>query len=183
MDMLNPPGEDNESPITIRPRRAGNQLCFADLRPTNKHALSRITRARFISHFKAFADALGKNDAAAVPANFTKDATLVTPYGPFWGQDIGYWYADLFKGVQSSNNLFTVDEDSPHTLGSAGDELWATGKWSQTLKGQNGSVEVKGYWSAIAILQGDDWKFRMLCYNLTLGPAATASPTTTPSNQ
>ena len=70
-----------------------------------------------------------------------------------------------------------------HALGTAGNELWATGKWSQTLKGQNGSIEVKGYWSAIDILEGDDWKFRMLCYNLTLVPTATPSQTASPSSQ
>ena len=42
-------------------------------------------RERVISRFKAFTDALAKKDAAAVAANFTKDATLVTPYGPVWG--------------------------------------------------------------------------------------------------
>jgi ketosteroid isomerase-like protein len=141
-------------------------------------------RERVISRFKAFTDALAKKDAAAVAANFTKDATLVTPYGPVWGrQDIAYWYVDMTKDVQSSNNLFTVDEDSPHALGTAGNELWATGKWSQTLKGQNGSIEVKGYWSAIDILEGDDWKFWMLCYNLTLVPTATPSQTASPSSQ
>jgi ketosteroid isomerase-like protein len=141
-------------------------------------------RERVISRFKAFTDALARKDAAAVAASFTKDATLVTPYGPVWGrQDIAYWYVDLTKDVQSSNTLFTVDEDSPHTLGTAGNELWATGKWSQTLKGQNGSIEVKGYWSAIDILEGDDWKFRMLCYNVTLVPAVTPSPTASPSTQ
>ena len=141
-------------------------------------------RERVISRFKAFTDALAKKDAAAVAANFTKDAILVTPYGPVSGrQDIAYWYVDLIKDVQSSNNVFTVNEDSPHSLCSAGNELWATGKWNQTLKGQNGSIEVNGYWSAIDILDGDDWKFRMLCYNLTLVPNGKPSPTASPSSQ
>ena len=102
----------------------------------------------------------------------------MTPYGQFWGrQAIERWYAELFKDVQSSNDLVTVDEDSPHTLGTAGNELWATGKWSQKLKGRNGSIEVKGYWSAIDILEGDDWNIRMLCPNVTSAPTGTASPT------
>jgi hypothetical protein len=50
-------------------------------------------RERVISRFKAFIDALTKKDAAAVGANFTKDAIVVTPYGPVSGrQDIAYWY-------------------------------------------------------------------------------------------
>ena len=141
-------------------------------------------RERVISRFKAFTDALAKKDAAAVAANFTKDATLVTPYGPVWGrQDIAYWYVDMTKDVQSSNNLFTVDEDSPHTLCTAGNELWATGTWSQTLIGQNRSTEVKGYWSAVGIREGDDWNIRMLCFNVASAPAATASPTASPTSQ
>ena len=141
-------------------------------------------RERVISRFKAFTDALAKKDAAAVAANFTKDATLVTPYGPVWGrQDIAYWYVDMTKDVQSSNNLFTVDEDSPHALGTAGNELWATGKWSQTLKGHKGSTEVKGYWSAIAALEGDDCNIRMLSLNVISVPSPTALPTASPSSQ
>jgi hypothetical protein len=109
---------------------------------------------------------------------------LLTQYGRFGGrQAIEQWYAELFKEVQSSNNLITVDEDSPHTLGTAGNELWVTGKWSQTIKGQNGSTEVKGSWSAIDTREGDDWKIRMLTTNVTSAPAATPSPTAIPSSQ
>jgi hypothetical protein len=40
-------------------------------------------------------------------------------------------------------------------IGTAGNEMWATGKWSVTVKGQNfGPVESKGYWSVIRT--GDD---------------------------
>src|SRR5262249_25790783 len=107
-------------------------------------------RKRIISSFKALTDASDKNDAAAIAACFTEDGVLVTGFGRFWGrQAIEQWYAELFKEVQSSNNLFTVDGDSPHTRGTAGNELWATGKWSQTIKGRSGSTEVKGTWSAI----------------------------------
>ena len=141
-------------------------------------------RERLISRFKALTDALDKNDAAAVAANFTENGILVTSYGQFWGrQAIEHWYAELFKDVQSSNNLVTVDEDSPYTPCTAGNELWATGKWSQTLKGPNGFTEVKGYWSAIAILEGEDWNIQMLCPNVTSAPAATPSATASPSAQ
>jgi len=82
---------------------------------------------------------------------------LVTGFGHFLGrQAIEQWYAEEFKEVQSSNNLVTVDEDSPHIRGTAGNELWATGKFSQTIKGRSGSTEVKGVWSAIGIREGDD---------------------------
>ena len=141
-------------------------------------------RERFIPRFKALTDALDKNDAAAMAACFTEDASLMTHYGRLSGREaIEQWYAELFKEVQSSNNLITVDEDSPHTLGTAGNELWGTGNWSQTVKGKNGSTEVKGSWSAIQIREGDDWKIRMLTTNVTSAPAATSSPTASPSSQ
>jgi hypothetical protein len=60
--------------------------------------------------------------------------------------------------------------------------MWETGGWSGTIQGQNfGPVAEKGYWAVIR--EGDDWKIRMLAYNETKAPAATPSPTTTPSNQ
>ena len=52
-------------------------------------------RERFISRFKALSDAFDKNDAAAVAANFTGDAILVTSFGRFLGrQAIEQWYAE-----------------------------------------------------------------------------------------
>jgi hypothetical protein len=41
--LANPPRGNNENPLTICPCRTGNQLCFADLCSTNKHARSTIT--------------------------------------------------------------------------------------------------------------------------------------------
>ena len=140
-------------------------------------------RQLLISRIKAYTDALDKSDAAAVAANFTEDAVLVTPYGTVFGrQGIEQWYADLLKAVQLSNDLFPVDEDSPHILGRAGNELWATGKWSGTVKGQNGSVQAKGYWSAIDIREGKDWKNQILTTNITPPPAAKPSPTASRSS-
>jgi hypothetical protein len=43
-------------------------------------------RERLITRIKAHTDALDKNDAAAVAANFTEDAVLVTDAGPFYGR-------------------------------------------------------------------------------------------------
>ena len=135
-------------------------------------------RELFISTFQTLAGALNKNDAAAVAGCFTQDAFLLTRYGRFSGrQAIEHYYAEVFKEVQSSNNLISIDEDSPHTLGMAGDELLGTGTWSQTVKGQHGSTQVKGSWSAIAeFVKGDDWKIRMLTTNTTSAPAPIALP-------
>jgi uncharacterized protein (TIGR02246 family) len=128
-------------------------------------------------------DALDKNDTAAVAAVFTENGILVTPDGTFSGREaIEKYYEGVFKQVQLSNNLAPVDDDSPHIIGTDGKEMWATGKYSLTVKGQNfGPVEVKGYWSVIR--EGDDWKIRMLAFNSAPPPTATPSPTTTPSSQ
>ena len=130
-------------------------------------------RERVISRFKAFTDALAKKDAAAVAANFTEDGILVTPGGPISGREaIEKHYADDFKqGFHSSNNIATPDADSPHIIGTAGNEIWATGKWSATIQGKDwGPIPATGYWSVIR--EGDDWKIRMLAFNVTPAPAA-----------
>jgi uncharacterized protein (TIGR02246 family) len=128
-------------------------------------------RERLVTRIKAHTDALDKNDAAAVAGNFTENGILVTPDGSIFGREaIEKYYEGVFKQVQLSDNLAPVDEDSPHIIGTAGNEMWATGKYSCTVKGQNfGPVEAKGYWSVIR--EGDDWKIRMLTFNTTPAPA------------
>jgi uncharacterized protein (TIGR02246 family) len=135
------------------------------------------------SIYRVLCRALDKNDAAAVAAVFTENGILVTPDGPFFGREaIEKYYEGVFKQVQLSNNLAPVDDDSPHIIGTDAKEMWASGKYSATVKGQNfGPVEAKGYWSVIR--EGDDWKIRMLTWNEAPKPAATPSPATTPSSQ
>jgi uncharacterized protein (TIGR02246 family) len=139
---------------------------------------------------KKHAEPWNKNDAAAVAALFTEDAVYVTDRGPVNGrQAIEKYFADLFQKMHFSNHLITVDQFSPHIIGTAGDEMWATGERSLTIQDQNfGPVEAKGYWGAIKVREGDDnWKIRMLTFNTPPPPTATGtatpSPTTTPSNQ
>ena len=72
----------------------------------------------------------------------------------------------------------------PSQIGTADNEVWMNGKYSLTVKGRNfGPVEQKGYLSSILVREGDAWKTRMLTWNVTPEPAATSSPTTTPSNK
>jgi len=136
-------------------------------------------RQRYIALVKKYDDALNKNDAAAVAAFFTEDGVYMSDRGPVVGREaIEKWHADLFKQFHLSNSLITVDEDSPHMIGTASNELWATGAWSATIQGQNfGPIQIKTYWSVIR--EGDDWNIRML----SPVPAATPSPATTPSNK
>jgi ketosteroid isomerase-like protein len=95
--------------------------------------------------FKKHTDALDKNDAAAVAAVFTEDGILVTPDGPISGREsIDKYYLGVFQQVRLSNNLAPVDEDAPHIIGTAGNEMSATAKWSATIKGPNfGPVEAR----------------------------------------
>jgi hypothetical protein len=55
-------------------------------------------RERLITRIKAHTDALDKNDAAAVAANFTEDGILVTPDGPSFGREaIQKYFEGVFK--------------------------------------------------------------------------------------
>jgi uncharacterized protein (TIGR02246 family) len=116
--------------------------------------------------FKRETEAYNNNDAAAIAALFTEDAVIVPETGPVNGrQAIEKWYADLFQKAHFSNHLVTVYQDSPHIIGAAGNEMWATGGWSTTIQGQNfGPTQIKGYWSVIR--EGDDWKIRTLTWNV-----------------
>jgi len=142
-------------------------------------------RAAFVAFVKKEDEAFINGDAAALAALYTQDAVLVTPQGPVYGREaIEKFFADMFKQVHFSNQVITPDQYSPHAIGTAGNEIWATGEWSHTVQGQNfGRVEQKGYWSAIYVRDGDTWKHRMVTINVTPPPPATPSPTTTPSSQ
>jgi hypothetical protein len=100
------------------------------------------------------------------------------------GRPLRKWHADDLQKVHVSNHLLTVNDDSPYIVNTGDNEMWATGGWSETIQGQNfGPIQIKGYWSVIRV--GEDWKIRMLTWNVTPAPAsaATPSPTTTPSNK
>jgi ketosteroid isomerase-like protein len=133
---------------------------------------------------KKFDEGMNNNDAPALAACFTKDAVLVTNTGPIFGREaIEKMYADLFKQMHFSNQFTTADKECPHAIGTAGNEIWGTGGWSNTIKGKDwGPLEQKGYWGSISVLEDGVLKDRMQTWNITPAPAATPSPTTTPSN-
>jgi ketosteroid isomerase-like protein len=86
---------------------------------------------------------------------------------PVYGREaiVKHW-ADVFKAVRFINHLDTLDQYSPHTLGTSGNEMWATGEWTQTIKGQNfGPLDEKGYWTDIFTREGDTWKVRVSTWN------------------
>ena len=122
---------------------------------------------------KKFIDGVDNNDAATVAALYTEDAVFVTPEGPLYGREaIQKFWTDLFKQFHVSNHLSKDDPYSPHIIGTAGNEVWRNAEWSETLQGQSGGpIQLKGYWSAIEVREGNDWKHRMLTVNVTPPPA------------
>ena len=133
-------------------------------------------RQEIVALTKKFDDAYNNNDPAALAALYTEDAVLVTDRGPINGREaIAKFFVDQFQKVHFSNALTTVDQDSPHIIGTAGNELWETARWSQTLKGQDfGPIQLSGYVASIAVREGGVWKKRMLIWNITPAPAAPA---------
>jgi ketosteroid isomerase-like protein len=119
-------------------------------------------------------EAFNNNDAAALAALYTADAVIVTDHGPIYGRDaLEKHFADLFKAIHISKHIGKADQYSPHIIGTAGNEMWANGEWSATLQGHDsGPIDVKGYWSAIKVREGDVLKTRMATWNITLEPLA-----------
>jgi ketosteroid isomerase-like protein len=113
-------------------------------------------------------EAFNDGDAVALAASFAEDAVLINDTGPVYGREaIEKYYAELFQKVHFSDWITTVDQNSPHIIETARDVAWETGRWSGTIKGQNfGPVRSKGYWSSIAVLDGDVWKKRMQMSNV-----------------
>ena len=135
-------------------------------------------RQQIVALAKKFDDAYNNNDATALAALYTEDAVEVTDQGPIYGREaIEKHFADVFQKVHVSNHLLTVDQNSPHSIGTAGNEMWETGVWSCTItvQGQSGDpIQLKGYHSSIAVREGDAWKKRMITWNVTPAPAAPA---------
>ena len=122
---------------------------------------------------KKFTDAFDNNDAAALAALYTEDAVLVNATGPIYGREaIEKYWADVFKQFHFSNHIAKADQYCPHIIGTAGNEMWWNGEWSQTIEGQTGGpIQLKGYWTSIVVREGDAWKDRMQIANTTPAPA------------
>jgi Domain of unknown function (DUF4440) len=72
-------------------------------------------------------------------ALYTEDAILVPDTGPVYGREaIEKYWAGLFKKFHVSNQADKTAPDSPHTIGTAGNEAWSHGQWKVTLQGQDG---------------------------------------------
>ena len=133
-----------------------------------------------------------------VAAPYTRDAVFVTTDGgPIIGrQAIQKWFTDLYQWWHPKNHIENMDGNAVHLIGTAGNELWATGEWSETGQGKNGEpIQSRAIGQCIFVREGDDWKIRVAAGNVTPDsvllinksfapqPAATPSPTASPSTQ
>jgi hypothetical protein len=141
------------------------------------------------AHQKIYDDAMNNNDAAALATEmFTEDAVLVTDTGPVYGRAaVEKYFVDLFQKVHFSKCSGDVGTKySAHLIATTngGTELWRFGEWNETVQGKGwGPLDIKGYWSAIEVLEDGILKDKLQTWNVTPAPAAAPSPTTTPSNQ
>ena len=136
-------------------------------------------REQLLTLAKKFEDAWNNNDATALAALYTDDAVLIEETGPVYGREaIEKHYKDVFQNVHFSNNHTTYNDpnsNSPHAIGTDGNEMWENGEWSMTwqVKGED-PVQGKGYHASIAVRDGGVWKKRMVMVVKTPPTAAAA---------
>jgi ketosteroid isomerase-like protein len=130
-------------------------------------------REAIVAIHKKYDDAFNQGDAVALATLYTEDAVEVTDTGLIYGREaIQKHYADVFQKVHFSNHLARTDEKLPYIIGADGNEMWAAGEWSSTIKGQNfGPIDAKGYWSAVFGRENGVWKKRWLTFNSSPAPA------------
>jgi uncharacterized protein (TIGR02246 family) len=106
------------------------------------------TTQKVLALMKALNEATNNNDPAGIAAFFTRDAVFLTPEGPITGrQAIQKWWTDLYQRWHPKNHIDKLDGNATHLIGTAGDELWATGEFSETGQGKNGEpIPIKGHW-------------------------------------
>jgi hypothetical protein len=146
-----------------------------------------------VAHQKIYDEAMNNNDAVTLASKmFTDDAVLVTDTGPIYGRAaIEKYFTDLFQKVHFSNCSGDVGTKNAARLiatTTGGTELWRLGHWINTVQGEGwGPIVATGYWSAIEVLEDGILKDKLLTWNVTPTPPATAaatpSPTITPSSK
>jgi uncharacterized protein (TIGR02246 family) len=152
------------------------------------------TTQKILALMKGLNEAQNNNDAAGRAAYYTRDAVFVSPEGPpiTGRQAIEKWFADVYQWWHPKNSIHKVDGNAVHLIGTAGNEVWATGEWSETGQGKTGEpIPIKGYWLCIYVRDGDGWKIRVSAGNATpdsvilinksFAPQSAATPSTTAS--
>jgi uncharacterized protein (TIGR02246 family) len=126
------------------------------------------------ANMKKYDQACNANDPVAVAALYTDDAVFVTDQGPVYGREgVQKQYAEWFKVPYHRNHVGTRDLKTIQVF-MLGDKpaIATSGEWSETaeLQGQP-SYQIKGYWMAIDVQDGDTWKIKWMTYNRTAEPA------------
>ena len=104
----------------------------------------------------AFAESFNKQDAAGIAALFAKDGIFVNPTGPH--TDIAKTYEGTFTAGLNHSKV-TVDQVWP--LGAD----TGLGLGEIVISGKNSSgatIEIVNRWTAVYVLEGGNWKVRML---------------------
>jgi uncharacterized protein (TIGR02246 family) len=123
----------------------------------DKPASETVTQAIKAAHEK-FSDAWNKHDAAGIAALCTADGVFVTPTGIAFGrQEIENSYKKLFTQIAAKGFVEPVDQVQILS----GNTAIALGHW--TLQ----SPSLKGYWTEVYELQGQDWNIRLHAHNIT----------------
>jgi uncharacterized protein (TIGR02246 family) len=110
-----------------------------------------------------YEEALNEHDAKAAAAVFTEDAVWRTPQGTFYGRRAIERRLENyhFHRWHIKNEVITVDR-----LVAVGDEIRATGTWSNTVQVPDGSnQDFDGHFTSVLVLEGDTWKIRMNAYD------------------
>jgi uncharacterized protein (TIGR02246 family) len=146
---------------------AGSVICFAVPAFAQNTADSKIVQQRdLLGVAKAIDDfgplsldeAFKNNDASAIAALFTDDGVLVASDGMFSGrQAIEKRYADMFQRWP-----ITTFSGQRYQLNAIDNAVWSVGEWWSTIRSETGPIFEGGYWSAIYVREGDDWKIRLL---------------------
>ena len=89
---------------------------------------------------------------------------------------VKHW-ADVFKKIQFSKHISTPEQYSPHIIGTAGNEVWSTGEFSQTFRVDHGDpLQISGHFLDIDVREGDALKYKVQTSNFT-GPPTPAAET------
>jgi ketosteroid isomerase-like protein len=107
-------------------------------------------------------DALDKGDTSAVAALYTSDAVEVTPDGIRVGPAAVKERLDesIKEGWKQDLVIVATKCDEEGTV------RWLSGSWKRTSP----QGPVAGFWTAIEVKDGEDWKIQNLTFNLTPPP-------------
>jgi ketosteroid isomerase-like protein len=108
-------------------------------------------------------EAIIKGDASAVASLYTEDAILLSDQGASYGREaIEKHWADVFKQITIVDQHDATNQNSPHSLGTVGNEAWSNGQWTSSFRSYGGSYvqHANGLWFKIYHREGDTWKIR-----------------------